>query len=93
MAEYINIKRKPQSISPLYDAPQSDECYDHCITLNGEDLEKVGCDMPDTGDLCHVNVMARVVGFGDDHGHRYIRLEITDIMLIENETTETAKDE
>lgn len=95
MSEFISIKRPPPSSSPLYDAmPASDECHDHCIVLNGDDLTKIGADLPDKGDLVHVSVMGRVVGIGDDHGHRYVRVEVEEIMFVENETTEseTGKD-
>lgn len=92
MADFINIKRPPPSVSPLYDAmPVSDECYDHCVTLNDGDLTKLGVEMPDRGDLVHLSVMGRVVGVGDDHGHRYVRVELEEVLFVENETTETVE--
>ena len=94
MDDFINIKRPPLSGSPLYDAmPVSDECFDHCVTLNGADLEKLGADMPERGDMVHLNCMAKVVGVGDDHGHRYVRIEIEEVLFVENETTEKPDEE
>jgi hypothetical protein len=90
MADFISIKRPPFSTAPIY-KDQSDECYDHCVTLNDEDLTKLDCPMPERGDLVHLNVMGRVVGVGDDHGHRYVRVEIEDVLFVENETDEAAE--
>lgn len=92
MDGYVSIKRQPP-MSALYDAtPASDECYDHCVTMNAEDLQKLGVEMPDRGDMVHLNVMGRVVGVGDDHGHRYVRVEIEEVLFLENETTETPEE-
>ncbi len=93
MDGYTNIKRPPASIAPIYDAPQSDECFDHCLTLNDADLKKLEADLPNKGDLVHLSVMGRVVGVGDDHGHRYARIEIEEVLFAENETTEGEGDE
>ncbi len=93
MDGFTSIKRPPEGVSPLYNPPPNDECFDHCITLNGADLEKLGVSMPDKGDLVHLNVMAKVVGCGDDHGHRYVRIEIEDVLFVENETTEKPDDD
>jgi hypothetical protein len=88
MADFISIKRPPNNgMAPIY-KPVEDECYDHCVTLNDEDLTKLDCPMPERGDLVHLNVMGKVVGVGDDHGHRYVRVEIEDVLFVENETEE-----
>lgn len=94
MDGFTSIKRPPFAGSPLHDAmPAPDECFDHCVTMNDEDLTKLGVDLPSRGDLVHLSVMGRVVGVGDDHGHRYVRVEIEEVLFIEDETTEGAGEE
>lgn len=93
MAEFINIKRKPPMDYPLYDPIADQECYDHCVTLNAEDLEKIEGGLPQRGDLIHVQCMGKVVGVHDDNGYRCVRIEIEQIMMVENESTEMPDDE
>jgi hypothetical protein len=92
MADFVNIKRKPKPYTPLYNEPEDDTCHDHCITLNDEDLTKLGADLPKRGDKVHVSVMGTVVGIGDDHGHRYVRVEVEDVLFVEDETKESEEE-
>ncbi len=89
MDGYTNIKRPPPSMNPLYDAmPVDDTCHDHCVTLNGPDLEKLAAGMPERGDLVHFSAMGRVVEVHDTAGHRSVRVEIEEVLFVEDETKE-----
>lgn len=86
--DFIDLKRTPPMASALYDAISDDECYDHCITLNEEDLAKMPGPLPQRGDLVDIRAMGRVVGVHDDAGYRCVRVEIEQIARMENESTE-----
>lgn len=84
--DFVNLKREPIH-SPLYD-PATDECYDHCITFNEEDLGKMPGPLPQRGDVVDVRCMGRVVEVHDSAGYRCVRIEIEQVMRLENESTE-----
>ena len=86
--DFVNLKRKPSGDFPLYDPIEQDCCYDHCISLNAEDLEKMEGPLPQRGDLVDLRCIGRVVGVHDDSGYRSVRIEIEQVARIENESTE-----
>jgi len=60
-----------------------------CITLTQRELEKLDLEEPEnTGDVIHMNVMARVKRITKDNGSCTVECQITDVMVLENESTE-----
>ena len=69
--------------------------YGLCITLTERELKKLDLDAPDdVGDLLHLNVMCRVTSLSKSEGGTCtVRAQITDALVMENETEEGEEEE
>ena len=69
--------------------------YGLCITLTQREMKKLDLDAPDDiGDLLHLAVMARVKRINKSEGGMFsVECQITDAMVLENETEEGEEEE
>jgi len=97
-------KDMPSMVSPSYKAAVPSYPYGLCISLNEDDLAKLGmddCQLPSIGDMIHLAAMAKVTSVSENQTTAEdgavkkccrIELQITHLAT-ENEDEETARDE
>jgi hypothetical protein len=65
-----------------------------CITLTEREMQMLDLDSPDdVGDLVHLNVMARVTNIVKSDRGCTVSAQITDIMVLENESEEDGEED
>jgi len=95
----VDMARAPQEIQESMEAYQPPAYpYGLCICLTHEELDKLGLDSDcEVGDILHMVSMARVTSVNKSETSEgpscRIELQLIDIEVLENESTEYSEDE